>query len=226
MLFTSYAQSGKSLRRGIRKCSLMLEEVSTFCFSKRRKRDLLVLHDAPRSWRETLGFRCAVRVCPLLQLLNLSIAGREKEPPGFSATVKVLALRISWLGRLPPKGLIAILKESRYGLVDFMFKHGTVLMLFLGWIVSSDRARQFLSGTFQTRVIVTSLIISYFIVFILAMYTWKRRSENAFHHLVELEYMPVRYYSPLRVTAGVMVGFIGIHGAACTAITILLFFIY
>jgi len=189
----------------------MLEEVSTFCFSKRRKRDLLVLHDAPRSWRETLGFRCAVRVCPLLQLLNLSIAGREKEPPGFSATVKVLALRTSWLAP-PSNGVNCDIEGVQIRPCRFH--------------VSSDRARQFLSGTFQTRVIVTSLIISYFIVFILAMYTWKRRSENAFHHLVELEYMPVTYYSPLRVTAGVMVGFIGIHGAACTAITILLFFIY
>lgn len=33
--------------------------------------------------------------------------------------------------------LAAILKETRYGLVDFMFKHGAVVMLFLGWIVSS-----------------------------------------------------------------------------------------
>jgi hypothetical protein len=122
--------------------------------------------------------------------------------------------------------LIAILKESRYGLVDFAFKQGAVLMLFLGWILTSDKAREFIGGALPQCILTAILVLLYAAAYILWILTWRRRSSVAFEHLEKLSYMPVEYYSPLRISTGVIVSFILLHCAVCLIMVIYLFLMF
>ena len=57
--------------------------------------------------------------------------------------------------------LVTLLKESRYGLVDLMFKQAAIVFLFLGCIIASDSARQFLASSSSMRIICVVLTLFY-----------------------------------------------------------------
>jgi hypothetical protein len=75
--------------------------------------------------------------------------------------------------------LVALLKESRYGLVDFMFKQAAILFLFLGWIMTSDSVRQFLASSPSMRTFCIFLTIFYAVAFAKWTTTFRNRSTSA-----------------------------------------------
>ena len=118
--------------------------------------------------------------------------------------------------------LVAVLKEALSTITDRMFKHAAILTLILGWMISSDKAREFLSSDL-IRYICSSLLLLYTALFAVWTDAWRRRSQAAFHHLIELRYMPIEFYSPFRIHPGLAASFISIHCAICFAIIAFIF---
>ena len=114
--------------------------------------------------------------------------------------------------------LVAVLKEALSTVTDRMFKHAGILTLILGWVISSDKAREFLGSGLHIRFICSFLLLFYTALFALWTDAWRRRSQAAFHHLIELRYMPIEFYSPFRIHVGLAASFISIHCAICFAI--------
>jgi Ni/Fe-hydrogenase subunit HybB-like protein len=119
--------------------------------------------------------------------------------------------------------LVTILKESRYGLIDFMFKHGTVLTLALGWLLTSDKSREFIGSSRSIQIVTACLIFVYAGLFSVWIYAFRVRSASSFQYLVEMNYMPADFYTPLCVTKRVVIGFMAIHYAVCVVAIVFVF---
>src|SRR5262249_51645917 len=104
--------------------------------------------------------------------------------------------------------LINLLKETRYGLIDFCFKHSAIVLLFLGWIVSSDKAQEFFRMSSRIRILGSMvlasavikplsilLVLAYSVMFITWILTYYKRSNTTFRNLLDLAYFPIRYYA-------------------------------
>ena len=119
--------------------------------------------------------------------------------------------------------LVTVLKESLSTITDRMFKHAAILTLMLGWVISLDKAREFLGSGLHIRFICSILLLFYTALFALWTDAWRRRSQAAFHHLIDLRYMPIEFYSPFRIHFGLSASFISIHCAICFAIIAFIF---
>lgn len=119
--------------------------------------------------------------------------------------------------------LAALLKDSRSDLVDFMFKQAAVLTLMLGWIVSSKDAHEFIQTHRPIREAAVPAICSYFVL--LAYWTWsyKKRSDSAYHHLLVLEFMPKEFYSSIHITPVMAVSLVSAHFVLCAVLIVALF---
>jgi hypothetical protein len=118
--------------------------------------------------------------------------------------------------------LATLLKDTRYGLVDFMFKQAAIVLLFLGWIVSSDKAQEYISHSILVKLCGVLLVVAYSGMFVVWALTYWTRSNRAYEQLIELDYMPASYYSSLRIGARTIIGFILLHGAACIIAIVLI----
>lgn len=121
--------------------------------------------------------------------------------------------------------LVTVLKEALSAITDRMFKHAAILTLILGWIISSDKAREFLDSGRHIRFICSFLLLFYTALFALWTDGWRRRSQAAFQYLIELRYMPIEFYSPFRIHPGLAASFISIHCAICFAMIAFIFII-
>jgi hypothetical protein len=118
--------------------------------------------------------------------------------------------------------LVALLKESRYHLIDFMFRQATVLTLLIGWIVSSDKARDFIATAQGVRTIAVIAVTLYCALLMFWAWNYHLRSASAYAELVKLRYMPDRFYRTLRVTKPLVATLMCIHFVACA---VLVFFL-
>ena len=85
------------------------------------------------------------------------------------------------------------------------------LLLAIGWIVTSDRSREFLRG--NKRAYRVAIIIVLLIALLhtgLAYWTFDR-SQRMSDLLVELNYLPHDYYSHLKITPIIFVGNLTLH---------------
>ncbi|MBA3571473.1 MAG: hypothetical protein H0W34_05775 [Pyrinomonadaceae bacterium] len=119
--------------------------------------------------------------------------------------------------------LVALLKESRYGLIDFMFKQAAVLTLLIGWVVSSDKARDFIAGANIVQTIGACVVSLYSLLFVFWAWTYRQRSQSAYAHLLALGYMPKDFYATLHVTKRLAVSLVAIHATGCA---VLIAFLY
>jgi hypothetical protein len=122
--------------------------------------------------------------------------------------------------------LVALLKESRYGMTHFMFKQGAVLTLFFGWIISSKEARQFIAQARQLRMILACGIVLYSLLFIFWAWTFRRRSQSAYTHLLRLRFMPADFYATLLLTRAAAVSLVSIHVVGSAVLIACLFKIH
>jgi hypothetical protein len=98
-----------------------------------------------------------------------------------------------------------------------IFKHGTILTLFVGWIVSSGTTQQFLDMTFGRKLLGSACIATYLLMYVAWGLSWLRRSEAVHRHLIDMNYMPAAYYDDLRVPARLVASLIGLHAVGCSA---------
>jgi hypothetical protein len=122
--------------------------------------------------------------------------------------------------------LVSLLKESRYRMVDFMFKQAAVLTLLIGWILSSKEAREFIAGAPIVRKAYAFAVALYALLSIFWAWTFRRRSKCAHKHLLELRYMPEEFYSTLLVTKPLTISFVSMHVAGCAVLIAFLFQIH
>ena len=117
--------------------------------------------------------------------------------------------------------LVAVLKDTYSGLIDFAFKHGALLAIAMGWLVTSESAREFLEQSPVSRFSLCAavLLLTYF------HYRWVgvfyRRSVNAHAKLVALEYMPSCFLDLRLIRKPTYVTFVAVHTAMSLLICIL-----
>jgi hypothetical protein len=111
--------------------------------------------------------------------------------------------------------LARTLKETRDGLIDYSFKHGTILTLIIGWIVSSGTTQEFLKGSVGRKLLGSAFIGAYWILYTLWTVSWYRRSVAVYQHLIGLKYMPPEYYHDLRIPPVLVASFIALHALGC-----------
>ncbi|MEY2558948.1 MAG: hypothetical protein QOE34_2373 [Verrucomicrobiota bacterium] len=115
--------------------------------------------------------------------------------------------------------LAALLKDARSALIDFMFKQAAVLTLVLGWILSSKETHEFLQSHQSMGLVAIPAVCCYFALLIFWIWNYRLRSDSAYHHLLNLSYMPKEYYSALHVTNAMAVSLVGAHFILCAVLT-------
>jgi hypothetical protein len=120
--------------------------------------------------------------------------------------------------------LVALFKESRYGLVDFGFRQSAVVTLLIGWIVTSKLATEFVrqNRTWVPPIAAAALTL-YFCFFVYWTLTYKWRSRFAYERLLDLEYLPTEFYAPLCITNRLVWNFFCMHGVTCATLIAYLF---
>ena len=114
--------------------------------------------------------------------------------------------------------LASLLKETRSSVVDFMFKQTAVLMLVLGWLLSSKEARDFIQAHPFLRLVFIPSICFYFSFLVFWISGYRKRSNSAYEDLVNLRYMPKEFYTSLRVTNVIAASFISAHFILCVVL--------
>jgi len=120
--------------------------------------------------------------------------------------------------------LFGLLKDHYAGLLDFEFKHATVLTLLLGWGLASNEARSFFQANraiaWGGGVGLTIYVVLY------SMWVWNfyRRSRLAYSQLAELRYMPTEYFEMRRIQLFSVVTFILLHWVVVAVICAVLLF--
>ena len=52
--------------------------------------------------------------------------------------------------------LIGIVKDTYTGFIDFGFKHGTILLIIIGWIMTSERTQKIIAASPEVKSVVVS----------------------------------------------------------------------
>jgi hypothetical protein len=107
--------------------------------------------------------------------------------------------------------LYELLKEHYAGLIDFEFKHGTVLTLLLGWVLASKDARDFLHSYGGVARFVCVAVLLYAAFHSIWVWNFYRRSLLAYTQLCKLGYMPTEYFEKRCIQSFTVVSFIVLH---------------
>jgi hypothetical protein len=117
--------------------------------------------------------------------------------------------------------LSTVLRDTYTGLIDFAFKHGALLAIALGWLITSDNAREFLAQNSIAKysICLAALLWTYF------YYRWVRvfynRSNRAYDKLKLLNFMPEDYMALRVIPESTFVTFVIFHAAMSILICIL-----
>ena len=118
--------------------------------------------------------------------------------------------------------LYSQVKDCFDGLVDYEFRHATLLLVLLGWVVTAEHAQ----NTLATHSSVTLGAIIGILVWTLGHALWAvhqyRRSNAAYLSLLELGYMPMNYIKPRVIGKGLVCSFCLVHSFASTVICLII----
>lgn len=107
--------------------------------------------------------------------------------------------------------LFGLLKEYFNQMVDNSFRHATVEVLILGWLITSESARNFFQNNHMVSWFACSVTLLYATFH--STWIWKNylRSRIAYMQLRELGYMPSEYFGPRRIPLLMPISFIVVH---------------
>jgi hypothetical protein len=120
--------------------------------------------------------------------------------------------------------LFGLLKGYFNQLVDNSFRHATVEALILGWLITSESARNFLQN---------NRVVSWFACGVVLLYAtfhstwiWKNylRSCIAYTQLCKLGYMPSEYFGPRRIPLFMPISFMVVHWCVALLISSIIVF--
>jgi len=120
--------------------------------------------------------------------------------------------------------LFVLLKDYFNQIVDNSFRHATVEVVVLGWLISSESARNF----FQSNRVVSWYACSVTLLYAIfhSIWIWKNylRSRTAYVQLCKLGYMPSEFFDSPRISLFMPVSFIVAHsGVALLICSIIVF---
>src|SRR5262245_59375167 len=90
--------------------------------------------------------------------------------------------------------LFGLLKDHYTGLIDFQFKHGTVLTLFIGWAIASEQAEKFVRGHCSFAWLGCAVLLFYVGFYSRWVWTFCQRSLLVYTQLCNLNFMPADYF--------------------------------
>ena len=114
--------------------------------------------------------------------------------------------------------LHGILKETLASFIDYAFKHGTVLLLFTAWVLTSGNARIAIQENNKLTACLFILLVLLTIFHASWASRYHRRSSKVFDQLVSLGYMPSIYYKFERISRQFMVSICALHTIICACI--------
>lgn len=107
--------------------------------------------------------------------------------------------------------LVCLLKEHYSGLIDFEFKHGGVLALIMGWLLSSDTARKTISNEQIAAWGICGTVLM--LTFFHALWVWRfyQRSEAVYKTIDNLGYIIISDVESRRIPRFTILSFILFH---------------
>lgn len=99
-----------------------------------------------------------------------------------------------------------ILLDSYNKYLDNVFKTAGLFLLALGWIVTSDKARQFLQENRHVRIAVFFIAMILAMVHASSLYGDSVETNNQLKLLNEINYIPSAYFERYRITTAKLVG--------------------
>jgi len=111
--------------------------------------------------------------------------------------------------------LVGQLAERKKELVEAGFKHGAVICLVLGWIVSSQQAQRFFATSWWVQFLATAGLVTYLVVYTCWVAAHYRHSRDIFKNLEALDFMDSRLFAFLVIHRGFALLFILLHETVC-----------
>ena len=135
------------------------------------------------------------------------------EPPPFEASAKEKF-----------DMLFGLLKDYFNQMVDNSFRHATVEALILGWLITSESARNFLHNNPVVSWFACGWILLYAAFH--STWIWKNylRSRIAYMQLRKLGYMPSEYFGPRRIPLLMPISFVVLHWGVAILISSIIVF--
>lgn len=107
--------------------------------------------------------------------------------------------------------LYGIHKQLFSTLLDFVFKHVTVLIVIIGWILTAQQAQELIASSVAIRIGISMLILSLTLLHATWVIRFYLRSVALRRQLLKLNYMPSGYYKPESVAQFLVVSVPGLH---------------
>src|SRR5690348_13140796 len=118
--------------------------------------------------------------------------------------------------------LYGLMKESYSGLIDFEFKHGTILSLVAGWFITSDKARDFVSTSIISVLLVLVILIALTTFHARWVHVYKARSDHAVERLRTLSFMPEPFLTLNAIPDASVKRFIAFHAIVTVGISLMI----
>lgn len=116
------------------------------------------------------------------------------------------------------------LTRTYASLIDFEFKHATLLGLFLGWILTAERAQRLFASSLEIRIAGTTAILMYTLLHAVWVFRFLQRSTALRRQLDQIVYMPLDYFEPDTISRRQAVIFCFAHLLFCSVILYLVWY--
>jgi hypothetical protein len=121
--------------------------------------------------------------------------------------------------------LVEDLSDQRKSLVDFAFKHGTLTMLLLGWIITSKDAHELIPKTPIVRFGLIAIVIGYAILYAGWVLGQLQVSRDTGAKIDQNGYMDRNLYSHVTISARLAWSYILMQCSLCACMAIFLWFL-
>jgi hypothetical protein len=111
--------------------------------------------------------------------------------------------------------LISQLSDYHKRLVDFAFRHSTIIVIALGWIISSEQSQRLMQASFALRITITITVLFYCALYSFWVMRHHFNSETVYKQLVDLAYMESGFFELERIRRPFAYSFICLHFLVC-----------
>ena len=120
--------------------------------------------------------------------------------------------------------LFGLLKDYYNLMVDNSLRHAAVEVLILGWMITSESARNFWQSHRAVSWFACTVTLLY--ATFQSAWMWKNyvRSRIAYMQLCKLGYMPSEYFGPRRIPLFMLISFIAAHWGVAILISSIIVF--
>lgn len=107
--------------------------------------------------------------------------------------------------------LYGIHKQLFSTLLDFEFKHGTILIVIVGWVLTAQRTQELFASSVAIRIGISMAVFSLTLLHAIWVIRFYLRSAAVRRHLYELNYMPSGYYKPESIARFLVMSLSAVH---------------